>query len=93
MTEARMELGSDDYQYFGRETSDSLKRLPDDFVEYQVYVLDLALRQYELREKLRAVQVAARVLMKSLPNDFVWQRDAFELVLVHENGTVVVDGV
>ena len=60
--------------------------LPDDCVEYTIYVIDSALDAQRLREKLRRVQLSAKSYTKKLLEGYIWQRDSFQLDLSQEKG-------
>ena len=83
-----MEKPQSNFKGFGDEVDGYLKRLPDDCIEYSVYVLSNELDDSKIREKLRGVQSAATDLIKTLLKEFVWQRQEFALQLVRENGKV-----
>ena len=64
--------------------SDFTKRLPDDCIEYTIFVIDAKLKtDYARREKLKTIQTATTGLLKS-PNlkDYIWQREKFQLDLI-----------
>ena len=60
------------------------KTLPEDCVEYSIYVIDAKLKDVEIRDKLRQVQNAASTLIKQILKDFIWQREPFGLTLQRE---------
>jgi hypothetical protein len=66
-------------------------QLPDDCVEYSLYVIspdsDLT-NDSETRLRLRDVQKAASDLQKKWLKDYIWQRQGFGLELVREDGEV-----
>ena len=62
------------------------RRLPDDCVEYTISIIDATLEDLQIRQKLRAVQSSATAFTKKLLKGFIWQRDGFNLDLIHENG-------
>lgn len=58
------------------------KRLPDDCVEYIILVIDEKIKtEFELRERLKKIQNAAKELEKKHLKDYIWQREAFSLSL------------
>ena len=66
-------------------------QLPDDCVEYSLYVtsanIDSA-NDSEIRLRLRDVQKSASELQKKWLRDYIWQRQGFGLELVKEDGEV-----
>ena len=74
-----------DFRWFGEGFDDFSKFLPEDCVDYTLYIIDTKLRDFDIREKLREVQREASKLTKKLLNQFIWQREAFALELVREN--------
>jgi hypothetical protein len=66
-------------------------QLPDDCVEYAVYIISPdvdATNDSETRLRLRDVQKAASDLQKKWLKDYIWQRQGFGLELVREDGEV-----
>ncbi|MCJ1471697.1 hypothetical protein MMC13_000337 [Lambiella insularis] len=71
------------------ENSDGFpNKLPDDCVEYAIYILDQTLNDSAIRERLRDVQSASNKLTRAILKDFIWQRDDFALELAKEDGNV-----
>jgi hypothetical protein len=73
------EIDSDD-----EDLSDFTKRLPDDCIEYTIFIIDSKLKSdFARREKLKAIQSAATASLKSADlKDYIWQREKFRLDLV-----------
>ncbi len=74
----------DGFKWFGEGFDGFPKRLPDDCVEYMIYVIDEKQRQNSIsatRSRLNQVLKGANDLKKTLLKDYIWQRDAFELKL------------
>lgn len=84
-----MDDANDDFKWFGEGFDGFPKRLPDDSIEYNIYVLDQNLQDAKIREQLRSVQLSANTLTKNLLSGFIWQRESFVLELVRENGKVL----
>jgi hypothetical protein len=66
-------------------------QLPDDCVEYSLYVISTDLdptNDSETRLRLRDVQKAASDLQKKWLKEYIWQRQGFGLELVREDGEV-----
>ena len=83
-----MEENSNELKWFGEGFEGFPKRLPDDCVEYMLFVLDIHANETEIRERLRNLQTFASGLTKKLTKGFIWQRESFELKLVKEDGKV-----
>lgn len=65
------------------------KHLPDDCVEYALFVIDSKLNsQKDLRVRLEAVRKESKKLTDSLLKDYIWQRDGFSLQIENSNGTL-----
>lgn len=69
-------------------------KLPDDCVEYSLYVLssdlsDASAKPLEVRSRLREIQKASSELTKELLKDYLWQRENFSLELTSEDGRIL----
>jgi SGT1 protein len=65
--------------------------LPDDCIEYSIYIISDALdtvNDSETRLRLREVQKHAAVLQKQWLTDYIWQRQGFGLEIQKEDGEV-----
>ena len=60
--------------------------LPENCVEYFIYIIDTTIEDVEIRQKLRAVQSPATSFAKTLLKGYIWQRDSFQLGLSQEKG-------
>ena len=78
-------MAEDDFKWFGEGFDGFPKRLPEDCVEYSIYILDTTL---PLRQRLQTVHAASRALTRKLLQDFIWQRESFGLELVRQDGKV-----
>lgn len=87
-----MDDSRDDFKWFGEGFDGFPKSLPEDCVEYTIYILDSALTDLERREKLRQVQNAGIKLTNQLLRDFIWQRESFKLSLEREDGRSFLRG-
>ncbi|KAL8962477.1 MAG: hypothetical protein Q9193_001120 [Seirophora villosa] len=83
----------DGFKWFGEGFDGFPKILPDDCVQYMVYIIDSKLNDFNIREQLRKVQAAANALCKELLKGFIWQRDGFELEIVHQKVSCKVDRI
>ena len=69
------------------EVAESFPRLlPDNCVEYFIYIIDTTIKDIEVRQRLRAVQSSATSYAKTLLKGYIWQRDSFQLELAQEKG-------
>ena len=87
-----MDDSRDDFKWFGEGFDGFPKSLPEDCIEYTIYILDSALTDLERREKLRQVQNAGIKLTNQLLRDFIWQRESFKLSLEREDGRSFLRG-
>ena len=62
--------------------------LPENCVEYFIYIIDTTIKDIEVRQRLRAVQSSATSYAKTLLKGYIWQRDSFQLELTQEKGEV-----
>lgn len=74
-----MESPKDDLKWFGEGFDGFPKRLPEDCVEYMLFIIDSSLTQRELLSQLEVVRKEALKLTKKLLKDYIWQRDEFGL--------------
>lgn len=87
-----MDAPRDDFKWFGEGFDGFPKTLPEDCVEYSIYILDSKLTDLERREQLRQLQSAATKLTNELLKDFIWQRESFKLSLEREDGRSFLRG-
>lgn len=83
-----MDGSKDDLKWFGEGFDGFPKRLPDDCIEYTLYIFDSKLQDAAIRTRLQEVQKAATELTKRLLKGYIWQRESFRLDLIRENGKV-----
>ena len=81
-----MDKPKDSFKWFGEGFDGFPKRLPEDCVEYTIYVIDPKFNDTEKREQLRKVQNAGLRLIRQLTKGFIWQREGISLVLEREAG-------
>jgi hypothetical protein len=63
------------------------KHLPDDSVEYSLFIIDSKLKsQKELLSRLEVVRKEAIRLSDSLLKDYIWQRDGFKMEVKNDKG-------
>jgi SGT1 protein len=69
---------------------DFSKRLPEDTVSYNIYLVDAKSQSdtpSQTKVKLGTVQKAAEALINDLLDEYIWQRESFNLKLVTEDGS------
>ena len=76
-----MEGSSDGLKWFGEGFDGFPKILSEDCVEYSMFIVDSKLTDFDIRDRLRQVQLAAEKLTKVLLRGFIWQSDGFKLTL------------
>ena len=86
-----MESG-DDLKWFGEGFDGFPKKLPEDVVEYIIFIIDDRLSEIQTRERLQAFQRALQELKKKFLKEYIWQRDDVKLGLVRENDRWLLRG-
>ena len=77
----------DDFKGFDDGFEGFPKHLPDDCVEYSLFVIDSKLKsQKELLSRLETVRKESLKLIDSLLEDYIWQRDGFKVEVKSEKG-------
>jgi len=87
LRDLEMDDSTEDFKWFGEGFDGFPRGLPDDCVEYTLYIIDTKLQQIDIRQKLREVQKLANILTKKLLEGYIWQRDNFKLDFAQEKGT------
>jgi hypothetical protein len=87
-----MDGPQDDLKWFGEGFDGFPKKLPDDVVEYTVFIIDSRLSDIQTRERLQAFQRALTVLEKKFLKEYIWQRDSLALDLVREEHQWLLKG-
>ncbi|KAL9596183.1 MAG: hypothetical protein Q9219_005969 [cf. Caloplaca sp. 3 TL-2023] len=82
----------DNSNWFGEGFNGFPRVLPDDCVQYALYIVDAKLSDFDVRQQLRIIQSAANVLCKTLLKGFIWQHDAFALDLIEVEGHSCLQG-
>ncbi|KIV99885.1 uncharacterized protein PV09_08549 [Verruconis gallopava] len=75
----------DGLKWFGEGFDGFPKRLPDDTVEYTIYIVDANLNDSRMRSGLNDILKTANDLSKKLLKDYIWQREPFSLELKREH--------
>jgi hypothetical protein len=87
-----MDFPQDDLKWFGEGFDGFPKKLPDDVVEYIVFIIDTKLSDTQTRERLQAFQRALNNLEKKFLREYIWQREAPKLDLVRDEGLWLLKG-
>lgn len=84
-----METVKNEFQGFEDGFEGFPKHLPDDCVEYALFIIDSKLKsQKELHARLEAVRRESKKLTDPLLKDYIWQRDGFNLQIENGKGTL-----
>jgi len=81
---ATMNELSDNLKWFGEGFDGFPKKLPEDVVEYTIFIINSQLSDIQTRERLQAFQRALCFLKKKFLKEYIWQRDDLNLKLVRE---------
>jgi hypothetical protein len=76
-----MEGPKDDLKWFGEGFDGFPKRLPEDCVEYMLFIINDQLNQKALLARLEEVRKEASKLGGKLLKEYIWQREEFALEL------------
>ena len=68
------------------------RQLPDDCVEYAIYIINEKIQGAQLRSNLQGISTAARNLQQKHLKDYIWQGDEFSLNLIHDEGRWLLRG-
>ena len=81
-----MERSKGDFNWAGGDPGRFPRIIPEDCVEYAIYVVDTKLSDFQVQEQLRQVQKAGTKLTNDLLRDYIWQRERVQFDLVREKG-------
>jgi hypothetical protein len=87
-----MDGPQDDLKWFGEGFDGFPKKLPDDVVEYMIFVIDARLSDVQTRERLQSFQRALNALEKKFLKEYIWQRDSLKLELIREEQQWLLKG-
>ncbi|KAF2252454.1 SGT1 family protein-like protein Sgt1 [Trematosphaeria pertusa] len=87
-----MDIPQDNLKWFGEGFEGFPKKLPEDVVEYIIFIIDTTLSDVQTRERLQAFQRALTSLEKKFLKEYIWQRDSIHLDLVREEGRWILKG-
>lgn len=85
-----MENVKDEFEGFGEGFDGFPKRLPDDCVEYSLFVIDAKIKTNRERlARLEAIRKEVLKLVGHLLKEYIWQRDAFKLDIKSKDGMLL----
>ncbi|ORY67076.1 SGT1 protein-domain-containing protein [Pseudomassariella vexata] len=84
---------TDQVDFFEDSFKDFPRRLPENCVEYVLFVIDGQLETRKVLSTLDGVRKAALQLSDKLTKDYIWQRDSFQLDVKHDKGLVYLQGI
>jgi hypothetical protein len=87
-----MDFLQDDLKWFGQGFDGFPKKLPDDVVEYIIYIIDTTLSDIHTRERLQAFQRSLHQLDRKFLKEYIWQREPLKLDLVRQDGRWLLKG-
>ncbi|CAI6338463.1 unnamed protein product [Periconia digitata] len=88
-----MEIPSqDDSKELSEDFGAFPRRLPEDVVEYIVFIIDSNLSDTQVRERLQAFQRALNTLENKFLKEYIWQREVIKLGLIREHGRWLLKG-
>lgn len=86
-----MDVPADDFKGFGEGFDGFPKRLPEDCVEYSLFIIDSRLKsQKELLGRLEDVRKESIKMTESLLKEYIWQRETFRLELESGKGMLFI---
>jgi len=68
------------------------RELPEDTVQYLLFMIDASADARTTLVKLEALRKESLSLCQDLATDYIWQRDQFNLELKNENGLIYLEG-
>ncbi|KAK2628975.1 hypothetical protein QTJ16_002078 [Diplocarpon rosae] len=89
-----MNVPDDGFKGFGEGFDAFPRRLPEDCVEYLLFIVDLKIKsQRELLGRLEDVRKETLKITGDLLKDYIWQREAFNLELESGKGLMYLHGL
>jgi hypothetical protein len=83
-----MERADDGFRWFGEGFDGFPKPLPEDCIQYALYILDAKLNEQQLLAQLESVMNTALKLTDGLLSGYIWQRDRFTLEISQKDGEI-----
>ncbi|KAL2072263.1 hypothetical protein VTL71DRAFT_11606 [Oculimacula yallundae] len=89
-----MDESENEFKGFGEGFDGFPKRLPEDCVEYSLFIINSKLKsQKEVLGRLEEVRKESLKLTERLLKDYIWQREAFKLELESGKGLMYLHGL
>ncbi|KAI2622645.1 SGT1-domain-containing protein [Hypomontagnella submonticulosa] len=85
-------MDSQDNTELSESFSDLSRKLPENCVEYLLFVLDIELDARNLLSELENIRKAATQLCDNIAKGYIWQRDSFRLRLERDQDLVFLRG-
>ena len=82
----------DKTEFFENGFEEFPRRLPENCVEYMLFVIDNKVESRKLLSELELVRKAATQLCDRFTRDYIWQRDVFQLQVKNDKGLVYLHG-
>ncbi|KAK5625535.1 hypothetical protein RRF57_001251 [Xylaria bambusicola] len=82
----------DGNQMFQNGSEPFPRTLPDNCVEYMLFILDTAFEPRALLAELENIRKSAMQLCLATTKDYIWQRDSFQLQVKRADGLVYLHG-
>lgn len=89
---SNMNEPQDGFKWFGEGFNGFPKTLPEDCVEYAIYIIDSKLNELNKRDQLRKVQSAGHKLITELTKGFIWQREGIQFALERDKSQSFLHG-
>lgn len=78
--------------FLGNNIDHLPRRLPEDCVEYIIFIIDSQVESRKLLSNLEDIRKAAVQLCDRFTNGYIWQRDVFQLQVKSETGLTYLHG-
>ena len=82
----------DEAEPFANRLRDLSRQLPDEYMEYAIYIINEELDTAHERSRLQEINNAGKGLRKKHLKDYIWQREEFFMELVYEEGKWALHG-
>ncbi|KAK7752116.1 hypothetical protein SLS62_005859 [Diatrype stigma] len=85
-------VSEDKTEFFENGFEDFPRKLPENCVEYMVFIIDSQVESRKLLSDLEAIRKAAVQLCERFTKGYIWQRDVFQLQAKNDKGLVYLHG-
>lgn len=83
----------DKTEFFENGFEDFPRKLPENCVEYMIFIIDSQVESRRLLSDLEAIRKAAVQLCERFTKGYIWQRDVFQLQAKNDKGLVYLHGI